>query len=236
MKKLGILGGMSYESTLHYYDRINSQVNEIVGGLVTPEILLTSVNFGDFRKWMLEENWDKIELELLKRANYLQLSGANYIAIATNTMHKVAPYIASNLRIPLIHIGDSVSDKCKRDGITKVGLLGTKYTMTEDFIKSRLDQNGLEVVIPGSKEEIDEIDRIIFDELCKGKIKDSSKHYYVKSIDKMVEEKGIKGVILGCTEIEMLLKEKDTSIPLFDTTQAHIDDLVDYVLERKVRY
>ncbi len=232
MKTIGIIGGMSYESSIHYYERINNQVNELAGGLTCAKMIIYNVNFEEIRKLMLSNQWDKIGIELSKIAKTLENAGADYIVIATNTMHKLADYVQSQIDIPLIHIADCVADKCRKKNILNVGLLGTKYTMVEDFLKNRLKQNGLSVTTPQSEENINEIDRIIFDELCKGEIKDSSREYYINVINNMIKENHIEGVILGCTEIEMLLKQENLSIPIFDTTQAHIDSIVDYSLEK----
>ena len=191
-------------------------------------------NFEEIRKLMLESKWDEIGVELAKIAKILETAGADYIVVATNTMHKLADYIQSQIDIPLIHIADCVADKCKENNILNVGLLGTKYTMVENFLVDRLKQNGLTVTTPKDKENIDEIDRIIFDELCKGEVKDSSREYYKKVINQMIREDGIEGIILGCTEIEMLIKQSDLDIPIFDTTQSHIDSIVDYSLEKKL--
>lgn len=182
---------------------------------------------------MLDGKWDEIGDILSKVAKTLESAGADYIVIATNTIHKVADKVEESISIPLIHIADTVSEVVHKKGIKKVGLLGTKYTMTEDFLRNRIKSNGIDAVVPKERLEIDEIDRIIFDELCKGEIRDISKEYYISVINKMVEEDGIEGVILGCTEIEMLLKDGDVSVPLFDTTQAHIDAIVDYALEKR---
>ena len=233
MKTIGIIGGMSYESTIHYYERINNQVNQIVGGLTSAKLLIYNVNFEEIRKLMLENRWDEIGIELAKIAKTLEMAGADYIAIATNTMHKLADYIQGQINIPLIHIADCVAEKCKENNVLNVGLLGTKYTMVEDFLKNRLEKNGLKVTTPQMEENINEIDRIIFDELCKGEIKETSKQYYIDIINSMIKQNNIEGVILGCTEIEMLIKPDDINIPIFDTTQAHIDTIVDYSLERK---
>lgn len=233
MKTIGIIGGMSYESSLHYYERINRQVNEICGDLTCAKLLIYNVNFQEIRSRMLDGKWDEIGDILSKVAKTLESAGADYIVIATNTIHKVADKVEESISIPLIHIADTVSEVVHKKGIKKVGLLGTKYTMTEDFLRNRIKSNGIDAVVPKERLEIDEIDRIIFDELCKGEIRDISKEYYISVINKMVEEEGIEGVILGCTEIEMLLKDGDVSVPLFDTTQAHIDAIVDYALEKR---
>ena len=233
MKTIGIIGGMSYESSIHYYERINNQVNEIAGGLTCARMIIYNVNFEEIRSLMLNNKWDKIGVELAKIAKVLETAGADYIAIATNTMHKLADYVQSKINIPLIHIADCVADKCKKSDVLKVGLLGTKYTMVEDFLKNRLADNGLTVYTPDSDESINEIDRIIFDELCKGDIKESSKDFYVKVIKDMKDKYDINGIIFGCTEIEMLVKQSNLDIPIFDTTQSHIDSIVDYSLENK---
>lgn len=233
MKTIGIIGGMSYESSLHYYERINRQVNEICGDLTCAKLLIYNVNFQEIRSRMLDGKWDEIGDILSKVAKTLESAGADYIVIATNTIHKVADKVEESISIPLIHIADTVSEVVHKKGIKKVGLLGTKYTMTEDFLRNRIKSNGIDAVVPKERLEINEIDKIIFDELCKGDIKDTSKEYYISVINKMIEEEGIEGVILGCTEIEMLLKDGDVSVPLFDTTQAHIDAIVDYALEKR---
>lgn len=232
MKTIGIIGGMSYESSIHYYERINKQVNELAGGLTCAKMIIYNVNFEEIRKLMLNNEWDKIGEGLAKIAQILENAGADYIAIATNTMHKLAGYVQSKINIPLIHIADCVADKCKKNDVLNVGLLGTKYTMVEDFLKDRLKENGLTVYTPSSEEVINEIDRIIFDELCKGKVKENSRDYYVEIINDMIKKYGIEGVIFGCTEIEMLVKQENLGIPVFDTTQAHIDSIVDYSLEK----
>ena len=233
MKTIGIIGGMSYESSIHYYERINKQVNDLAGNLTCARMIIYNVNFEEIRKLMLDNKWEEIGVELGRIAKILENAGADYIAIATNTMHKLADYIQKQISIPLIHIADCVANKCKDSNIYNVGLLGTKYTMVEDFLKNRLQQNGLSVTTPEESDKINEIDRVIFDELCKGEIKEESKQYFIQVINNMIKENDIKGIILGCTEIEMLVKQSDLTIPIFDTTQSHIDSIVDYSLERK---
>ena len=233
MKTIGIIGGMSYESSIHYYERINKQVNDLAGNLTCARMIIYNVNFEEIRKLMLDNKWDEIGVELGRIAKILENAGADYIAIATNTMHKLADYIQKQISIPLIHIADCVANKCKASNIYNVGLLGTKYTMVEDFLKNRLQQNDLSVTTPEESDKINEIDRVIFDELCKGEIKEESKQYFIQVINNMIKENDIKGIILGCTEIEMLVKQSDLTIPIFDTTQSHIDSIFDYSLERK---
>lgn len=231
MKKIGLIGGMSYESSIHYYKRINDGVNKKLGGLTCAEMLIYNVNFASIREKMLKADWEGIKTSLIPIAKTLEKSGVDALAIATNTIHKVADDLEEEISIPLIHIADCVSKKCIQDKKKKIGLLGTKYTMEENFLKDRLKKNGLEIVIPKNKEEIN---RIIFDELCKGKIKETSKKYYIDCINHMIKKEGIEGVILGCTEIEMLIKPEDITIPVYDTTQAHIDCLVDFITEERV--
>ena len=233
MKTIGIIGGMSYESSVHYYERINRQVNEQKGNLTSAKLILYNVNFEEIRTLMLNNEWEKIGVELAVIAQTLEQAGADYVVIATNTMHKLADYVQSQISIPLIHIADCVATKCIEQNITNVGLLGTKYTMVEDFLINRLKRNRLTVWTPEQEKVITEIDRIIFDELCKGIIKEESKNYYANVVNQMIKQNKIEGLILGCTEIEMLLKQQDVPIPIFDTTQAHIDEIVKYSLTLK---
>lgn len=233
MRKIGIIGGMSYESSIHYYERINDGVNKKMKDLNCAEMVIYNVNFQPIREKMLKNDWEGIKNILIPIAKQLENMGVDAIAIATNTIHKVAGEIENEISIPLIHIADCVSKKCLQEKKKKIGLLGTKYTMEEDFLKNRLKKNGLEITIPETTEEKEEINRIIFDELCKGEIKETSKKYYLNCIKRMIERENIEGVILGCTEIEILIKQKDIDIPLYDTTQEHINALVDFILEER---
>lgn len=231
MKKIGIIGGMSYESSLHYYERINRIVNEKLGDLCTAEIIMYSVNFQSIEPYMRQNNWAYLESELCNIAKKLESIGADIIIIATNTMHKLADKIQQNIGIPILHIADCVAKECLHNNKRRIGLLGTRYTMTENFLKDRLVQNGLDVYVPNDEKDINEINRIIFEELCVGKIKAESKQYYIDVIKRMQNEFNIDGIIFGCTEIEMLINENDIDIPIFDTTQAHINATVAYILE-----
>ena len=233
MKTIWIIWWMSYESSIHYYERINNQVNELAWGLTCAKMIIYNVNFEEIRKLMLNNNRDEIWKELANIAKILENAGADYIAIATNTMHKLADYVQQQINIPLIHIADCGADKCKQSNVYNVWLLWTKYTMVEDFLVNRLEKNWLTVSVPVEEKEINEIDRVIFDELCKWEINAQSKKYFVNVINGMIKEKNIEWIILGCTEIEMLIKQSDLNIPIFDTTQSHIDAIVDYSLERK---
>ena len=233
MKTLGMILGMSYESSIHYYVEINKQVNAKLGNLNCARMNCYNVNFEDYRELMQAGEWDKIGHELAKIAKMLEQDGVDCVAIATNTMHKVADYVQSQINVPLIHIADCVARKCKEYQIYDVGLLGTSYTMTEDFLKERLRKNGLTVYTPEDEETINRIDYIIFNQLCKGIIDRDSKEYLEWIIRCMRQEKGIKGVILGCTELGMLIKPSYTCVPaIFDTTIAHIDSLVEFSIDK----
>ena len=231
MKTIGIIGGMSYSSSTHYYERINKQVNERLGGLNSARIIMYSVNFEEIEPLMIAGKWDEIAVILADIAIKLESIGADVIVIATNTMHKLFDYIQSRVKVPMIHIADTVAQKCQEQNVQDVGLLGTAYTMREPFLKDRLNQKGLNVIVP-NENKIDEINRIIFKELCKGIVKDSSREYYKEVTNELAEIYKAKGIILGCTEIEMLISANDVAVPLFDTTTAHIDGIVDYVAPR----
>lgn len=248
MRRIGIIGGMSYESTLHYYERINRQVNECVGGLASADLVLQSVNFEDYHKLVEKGDWVTIGRRLRAAARNLFLENqCNYVAIATNTMHKVAEYIAEpytwiqhtgaraiRVEIPLVHIGDCIAEKCKEVGAKRVLLLGTKFTMTEDFMAKRLAQHGINVMsVDNYPEEIEEIDRIIFDELCHGVVTAESKEFMMNFVYQFPADSDIRpdAIVLGCTELEMILEQDDVDIPLINSTQAHIDKIVELCLE-----
>ena len=219
MKTIGMIGGMSWESTVTYYKIINEVVKEELGGLHSAKILLYSVDFEEIEKYQSDGEWDWAGEVLAEAAGKLENAGADYIVICTNTMHKVVPQIEARIGIPVIHIAEATADILLQSGINRVALLGTKYTMTQDFYKEKLVGAGIEVLIPG-EEEIEEINEVIFKELCRGIISEASKQKYLAVIDKLAAA-GAQGVILGCTEIGMLIREADTALPVFDTTQIH---------------
>ncbi len=219
MKTIGMIGGMSWESTVTYYKIINEVVKEELGGLHSAKILLYSVDFEEIEKYQSDGEWDRAGEVLAEAAGKLENAGADYIVICTNTMHKVVPQIEARIGIPVIHIAEATADILLQSGINRVALLGTKYTMTQDFYKEKLVGAGIEVLIPG-EEEIEEINEVIFKELCRGIISEASKQKYLAVIDKLAAA-GAQGVILGCTEIGMLIREADTALPVFDTTQIH---------------
>ena len=228
MKTIGLIGGMSWESTIPYYKIINEYVGKALGGLHNARIILYSVEFGELEKYMTAGEWDKIEQVLTDAAMKLQNAGAEVILICTNTMHKMFPQIQGKLNVPMIHIADATADELERSGKKKVALLGTRYTMTEDFYKSRLIDRGFEVYIP-DEEDIKIVNDVIFDELCCGIVKDSSRDAYSAIIAKL-RDKGAEAVILGCTEIGMLVKQEDSVLPVFDTTVIHAQSAAEYAV------
>lgn len=229
MKTIGIIGGMSWESTVTYYEVINKEIVKRLGGFHSAKILMYSVDFAELEENMDKGNWQGNAAILTDAAMRLEKAGADFIVIATNTMHKLVPDIEKEIRIPILHIADATSDAIKRDGIKKVGLLGTRFTMTQDFIKDRLIASGLEVIVPNA-EDMEIVDNVIFKELCLGKILDDSRNEYKRIIDDM-KEKGAEGVILGCTEIGMLIKAEDSSLPTYDTTIIHAKEAAGRAVE-----
>lgn len=219
MKTIGLIGGMSWESTVTYYKIINETVKERLGGFHSGKILLYSVDFAEIEECQAKGEWEKSAEILSEAAENLEKAGADFIVICTNTMHKVAGKIQENIKIPVIHIADATAHKLKQDGILKTALLGTKYTMTQDFYKEKLRENGIEVLIPEEK-DIEIVNHVIYEELCLGKIFDSSRKEYIRIIDGL-KEKGAQGVILGCTEIGLLISQKDSPLPVYDTTEIH---------------
>lgn len=219
MKTIGLIGGMSWESTVTYYQIINETIKQELGGLHSAKVLLYSVDFSEIEEYQSNGEWEKAAEVLSKAAVNLEKAGADYIVICTNTMHKVVPDIQMCISIPVIHIAEATADELKMNGISKVGLLGTKYTMTQEFYKSKLIDAGIDVVIP-DQEGIETVNEIIYNELCLGNISEESKQKYLTIIDEL-EQNGAQGVILGCTEIGLLIQQKDTKLPVFDTTQIH---------------
>lgn len=230
MKTIGLIGGMSWESSVLYYQLINRKVNQVLGGVHSGKSILFTVDFEEIADLQRKSDWDTLAEKMIDAAKALQVAGADMVLICANTMHKVSGEVESSLDIPLIHIGDVTAEAIKKQGIKKIGLLGTKYTMEQDFIKNRIINQGIEVIIP---EEADReiIHNVIYTELAKGIISDDSRKAYLTIIDKLVAE-GVEGVILGCTEIGMLIKPTDTSIPTFDTTIIHAEKAVELALQK----
>lgn len=219
MKTIGLIGGMSWESTVSYYRIINEEVKKRLGGLHSAKILLHSVDFEEIERFQSTGQWEKCGEILGEAARGLEAAGADFILICTNTMHKVAPQVASMIRIPILHIADATADELEKNRVRHVGLLGTKYTLKQDFYKKRLTDRGFDVLIP-DMEEVDRVNRVIFEELCLGEIKEESRQSFQRVIENL-KEKGAEAVILGCTEIGLLIRQSDVSVPVFDTAVIH---------------
>ena len=230
MKTVGLLGGMSWESTLNYYKLINEGVKRELGGLNSAKLCLYSVNFSEIEQMQHQGRWDETAKILSKAAIAVEKGGADFLLICTNTMHKVATVIEAQLSIPLLHIADATAEKLLAANIKKVGLLGTAFTMEQDFYKGRLtDKFGIEVVVP-EPDDRKIVHDIIYQELCKGEIKPESRSLYLTIIDKLKKDAGAEAVILGCTEIAMLVQQPHTDIQLFDTTAIHAERAVGMAL------
>ncbi|MDR0666759.1 MAG: aspartate/glutamate racemase family protein [Campylobacteraceae bacterium] len=229
MKCIGLIGGMSWESTALYYKILNEEVKNILGGFNSAECILQSVNFEEIEAYQRTNEWEKCAFILNNAAKNLEKAGAKLIILCTNTMHKVSHLLLRDVSIPFLHIADMTADEILKEGVSSVGLLGTKYTMSEDFYKSKLIARGINVIVPDEKEQ-NTINEIIYNELCKGVIKNSSRKEYIKAIDKMVKN-GAQGIILGCTEIGLLIKQKDISTKVFDTTIIHAKKAVEFALK-----
>jgi aspartate racemase len=229
MKTIGLLGGMSWESTIPYYRLINEGVKTRLGGLHSAKILLHSVDFHEIEACQASGEWDKAGEMLAEAALGLQKAGAEGIVLCTNTMHKVARHIESRCDLPFLHIADATGRAIAAQGVNRVALLGTRYTMEQDFYRSRLsDEFGVTSLIPDEPQR-QKINQIIFDELCLGKITPESKRYYQQVIETLAEQ-GAQGVIFGCTEIGLLLEQADCPLPVFDTAAIHAADAVTFML------
>lgn len=230
MKTIGLLGGMSWESTLSYYRAINEGIKRTLGGLHSAKIVLYSVDFEPIEKLQNAGDWEGMATMLSKAARKIQAAGADFLLICTNTMHKVASEIAAAIQIPLLHIADATAEVIVNEGIKTVGLLGTAFTMEHEFYKDRLINNyGLQVLLPNYNDR-QIVHRIIFQELCLGNIKPDSKAEYLRIIDALAA-RGAEAVILGCTEIGMLVNQKDTNVILLDTALIHAEKAVEYALK-----
>ncbi len=230
MKTIGLIGGMSWESTVSYYQIINEKTKELLGGLHSAKILLYSVDFAEIEEYQAKGEWSKSAKVLSDIAIKLEKAGADFIVICTNTMHKVAPQILEKISIPIIHIAEATAKVIKTQDLRKIAILGTKYTMTQDFYKEKLISNDIEVLIPND-EDIEIINDIIYNELCLGKIVSTSKQKYIDIIGKL-QKQGAEGVILGCTEIGLLISQADTSLPVFDTTQIHAEEVAKIAISK----
>lgn len=225
MRTIGLIGGMSWESTALYYRIINEGIRDRLGGLNSAKLLLCSVNFAELERLQHEERWEDAAAILLESANALERAGADFILLCTNTMHLVADALADGMQRPLLHIADATGEAIRAAGISKVGLLGTRFTMERDFYAGRLRRrHGIDVIIPEQAAR-ETIHRIIYDELCQGQVRAGSRDAYLEIVQALVS-RGAEAIILGCTEIGLLLGPGDTNIPLFDTTRIHAEAAV----------
>jgi len=220
MKTIGILGGMSWESSALYYQIINEATHKRLGGQHNARSVMVTVDFDEIEQLQHADRWDETAAILRDSAQALERAGADFVLIATNTMHKLLPQIREGVTIPFLHIAQATADAIRKQGLTRIGLLGTRFTMEEDFYKQILIDNGIEVVIPEADER-DLIHKVIYNELCLGAVNDTSKDAYLQIIARMEQDEKIEGVILGCTEIGMLISQEDLTLPVFDTTEIH---------------
>ena len=229
LKTIGLIGGMSWESTVTYYKIINETVKEKLGRLHSAKCILYSVDFQEIEECQANGNWEKSG-EILGEAAYnLEKAGADFIVICTNTMHKVVNQIKEKISVPILHIAEMTAEKILEKGLKNIALLGTKYTMEQDFYKSKLIEKGINVIIP-DKNDIETINEVIYDELCLGSINFNSKKKFLEIVDKL-RSKGAEGIILGCTEIGLLIKNEDTDVPLFDTAIIHAEQAAMYSIK-----
>ena len=228
MKTIGLIGGMSWESTVTYYLLINEGIKNALGGLHSAKVLLYSVDFFEVEALMSRGEWDNAADLLGGVASRLEQAGADMILICTNTLHKVAPQVQSRIHVPLVHIAEAAAEALVARGISRVGLLGTKYTMTLDFYRDKLIERGIEVLIPEG-DDIDLVNRVIFDELCLGVVKEDSRAEYLRVIESL-QQRGAQGILLGCTELGLIVSSADVSLPLFDTTEIHAKKALELAL------
>lgn len=225
MKVIGLLGGMSWESSIEYYRHVNERVRERLGGLHSAHCVMYSVDFAEIERLQVSGDWDEAGAQLAEAAAALAMAGADFIVLCTNTMHKVADQITV---LPLLHLGDATAAAVKGAGVTRIGLLGTAFTMEQDFYRDRLASHGLDVLVPDEDDRA-EVHRIIYDELVVGVVRDDSRDAYRKVIRRLVD-RGAEGVILGCTEIELLVTQDDSPVPVFPTTRLHAELAADHAL------
>ena len=229
MKTIGLIGGMSWESTADYYRRLNELVKQRLGGLHSAKIVLHSVDFAEIEALQANGAWVEAGLQLAEVARSLEAGGADFLVLCTNTMHKVAPAIENASDLPLLHIADATAAAIREAGFVRVGLLGTRFTMEQDFYRGRLvEQHGLDVIVPDDDGR-NLVHRVIYDELCLGVVREESREGYRQVIARLVDQ-GAQAVILGCTEIAMLVSAADSPVPVFDTTAIHAQAAVDEAL------
>jgi aspartate racemase len=228
MRTIGLIGGMSWVSTAEYYRLANQEVASRLGGLHSAKILLESVDFAEIEELKLADRWDEIGVRLAAAGSRLEAAGAELIVLCTNTMHHVAAPIEAAVTVPFVHIADTTAAAIKAAGIARVGLLGTAFTMNEAFYRDRIAASGIEVLVP-SEDDRRRISAIIYDELCLDVVRDESRAYYLEVVDRLVDS-GAEGIILGCTEIELLIDQSHLAVPAFQTTLLHVQAAVDLAL------
>jgi aspartate racemase len=228
MKRIGLIGGMSWESSAEYYRLLNTLVRDRLGGLHSADCLLASVDFAEIETMQASGRWEDAGRLLAEVAADLEAGGAAVLVLCTNTMHKVAEAIEAAVSIPLLHLADATADAAKAAGLTRVGLLGTAFTMEQAFYRDRLAGHGLDVVVPGGEDRA-LVHRVIYDELCVGVVSPDSRRAYAEVIGRLVAE-GCEGIVLGCTEIELLISPDDSPVPLLPTTRLHAEAAVDWAL------
>jgi aspartate racemase len=229
MKTVGLIGGMSWESTVPYYRTINRVVGEQLGGLHSAKIALYSVDFHEIERLQHAGRWVEAGTILVAAARAVQRAGADFLVLCTNTMHKVAPQLEADVELPLLHIADATATRVRAAGLRRMGLLGTRFTMEEEFYRGRLeDRHGLEVLVPAAGDRAT-VHRVIYDELCHGRVLEESRLLYQRVVSGLIQQ-GAEGVILGCTEIGLLLRPRDADVPMFDTAEIHAEEAARYAL------
>jgi aspartate racemase len=233
MKTIGLIGGMSWESTLPYYRIINETVKQKLGGLHSARIVLVSVDFAEIAAHQHAGNWSEAGKLLARAARSVEAGGADLLLICTNTMHKVVEQVQAAVRIPVLHVVDALAERLKHDGVGKVGLLGTRFTMEQEFYRARIEQHGIAVIVPPLADR-DVVHRVIYEELCLGQVNDASRAAYREIMARLVGQ-GAEAVVLGCTEIAMLVGAQDAAVPLYDTTAIHAHAAVEAAVEATVK-
>lgn len=229
MKTVGLLGGMSWESTVPYYRTVNRVVGERLGGFHSAKMIVYSVDFHEIEQCQHAGQWTEAGTILVAAARAVQRAGADFLVLCTNTMHKLAPQLEAAVDLPLLHIADATATRVKAAGLRRMGLLGTRFTMEEEFYRGRLEgRHGLEMLVPPAEERAT-VHRIIYDELCHGRVLEQSRLLYQRVVSGLIQ-RGAEGVILGCTEIGLLLRPEDAEIPLFDTAEIHAEEAARYAL------
>jgi aspartate racemase len=229
MKTIGLIGGMSWESTREYYRILNEETRRALGGFHSAKCILYSVDFADIEKLQHEDRWEELTAIMVRAAHTLENAGADFILICTNTMHKMADDVQKSIGIPLLHLVDATAEQIRQDDLRKVGLLGTKFTMEQDFYKGRLsDRFGIEAIIPDN-EDREYIHQVIYNELCQGIVNQVSREKFIQIINNLIDH-GAEGLILGCTEIPLLVNQEDIRVPVYDTTEIHAKAAVVFAL------